>query len=351
MRHRTTSIVTIRKAESPQEWRRFAAIICFMTFYTTFVRQGHRFWLDGLAAYGRGVPDRDFYAGLAGLLLAAILYLAGRSLWYAGRWTRLWLLLAIICVVGSAFVDLSFQRHFNYWGPLTSYNFIQIGQAAGYLCALSKEFPLLGVLAVALWASRRGSHPKRLRLWVQLALIWALLSIGSALAEDWLAYRLKDVFSVIAARPLTLLVTLAIPAGASIMLLMASPAARWPAWIGAATAIADSLLGAYLLVMLVDTAIQGLLISGIPGRLPDWSPYPLGCALLNRSTFFFVFVDLVLDAGPWILIALFAGKYPMRVPPDDGSPFPRRYCGRCWYNLHGIDLSVCPECGRQLAEP
>ncbi|MBI4582099.1 MAG: hypothetical protein HY718_20550 [Planctomycetes bacterium] len=49
-----------------------------------------------------------------------------------------------------------------------------------------------------------------------------------------------------------------------------------------------------------------------------------------------------------LLIAIYARRYPMRVPPEDGSPWPRRYCGQCGYNLHGIEAAECPECGRRL---
>src|SRR5262249_8419680 len=34
---------------------------------------------------------------------------------------------------------------------------------------------------------------------------------------------------------------------------------------------------------------------------------------------------------------------------DDGSRWPRRYCGRCFYNLHGLEPDRCPECGMLLA--
>ena len=39
----------------------------------------------------------------------------------------------------------------------------------------------------------------------------------------------------------------------------------------------------------------------------------------------------------------------MRLPPEDGTPYPRRYCGNCYYNLHGLDTAErCPECGEPV---
>ena len=56
----------------------------------------------------------------------------------------------------------------------------------------------------------------------------------------------------------------------------------------------------------------------------------------------------VANAGPWLLIAIYAWRVPMRAIPDDGSPYPRRYSARCYYNLHGINPDRCPECGNEL---
>jgi hypothetical protein len=84
----------------------------------------------------------------------------------------------------------------------------------------------------------------------------------------------------------------------------------------------------------------------------DWQtlPHPLNFYLINRYAFTKIFVDSVFTAGPWLLIAVFAWRVPMTRLPEDGSPFPRRYCGKCRYNLHGLDTNVCPECGAKLQD-
>ncbi len=63
-----------------------------------------------------------------------------------------------------------------------------------------------------------------------------------------------------------------------------------------------------------------------------------------------MFVYSVMMAGPWVLIAFYAWRVPMRKPADDGSPYPRRYCGNCYYNLYGVDSQRCPECGVELVD-
>jgi len=114
----------------------------------------------------------------------------------------------------------------------------------------------------------------------------------------------------------------------------------------AVVAAAPEIKAAYAISLLVRTAIDALLLSGLPGPVPDFSPYPFGCFLANETFFGLTFVTPVWLAGPWILIAVFAGRYPKRLPHDDGSPFPRRYCGHCGYNLHGLRDPICPECGQ-----
>jgi hypothetical protein len=79
---------------------------------------------------------------------------------------------------------------------------------------------------------------------------------------------------------------------------------------------------------------------------PDISPWRW--ILGNDVSFQLLFVNLPANAGPWLLIALYAWRVPMRALPDDGSPYPRRYCARCHYNLHGLDADLCPECGNRL---
>jgi len=76
-----------------------------------------------------------------------------------------------------------------------------------------------------------------------------------------------------------------------------------------------------------------------------------GPVVFDRTLFECLFVVRVKWAGPWLLIAVFACRAWMHPFPDDGSPYPRRYCGRCRYNLLGVPQPRCPECGSELHMP
>ena len=69
----------------------------------------------------------------------------------------------------------------------------------------------------------------------------------------------------------------------------------------------------------------------------------------TRNAFHAICVRSVESVGPWLLIAVYAWRVPMTRLPDDDSPYPRRYCAVCGYNLHGLAESRCPECATQFA--
>jgi hypothetical protein len=76
-----------------------------------------------------------------------------------------------------------------------------------------------------------------------------------------------------------------------------------------------------------------------------WGDGPI---VFNRLLFQCSLVAPVQWAGPWFLVAMFAYRAWMHPLPDDRSPYPRRYCGRCRYNLLGVTSPRCPECGSEL---
>jgi hypothetical protein len=348
---RATPIVTLHNDGPSQEWHRFTAALCLMSSYTIFVRAGHTLWTKGLNEWHRGQPDRWFYTSLAGLFMAIVMYLCGRSLWRGGRWSRFWLIAAFAAILGSTWTTVSYQPFFHYYGPLNGYSLGgRVSESLGYAIAFAQDVPFLAVLCFSARKAGPGAQrPKQLRIWVQLAAAWCLLSSLLVILGGDFAYYLRSVLDPFHVAFLAVPLAFILPAGAGVLLIAdLRAAARWLALVVAATVIATAFLNGYVISLLVKVAIDAFLISGIPGPLPDWSPYPFGCFLANQTFYMSFFVDTVLRAGPWILVAIYARKYPLRVPPDDGSPFPRHYCGHCGYNLHGITHEVCPECGRRL---
>ena len=140
---------------------------------------------------------------------------------------------------------------------------------------------------------------------------------------------------------IVLLTAAALLVATACALLFGSRLARTAALVLVAVNIAGAWYRWYPISMLVRTAIRALMMS-TPGTA-DLDTY-----LVTQYDFVSLFVDPVPMIGPWMLIALYAHKLPMRGPPDDGTPFPRRFCGNCYYNLHGIADRRCPECGTPM---
>lgn len=63
------------------------------------------------------------------------------------------------------------------------------------------------------------------------------------------------------------------------------------------------------------------------------------------------FVELPFNELVPLLLIVWAGRSAQSIGfRDDGSPWPRRYCGKCFYNLQGVQSEKCPECGTTLTE-
>jgi len=73
--------------------------------------------------------------------------------------------------------------------------------------------------------------------------------------------------------------------------------------------------------------------------------------LANSRLFELLCVYPAAEVGPWLLIAVWSWRAMVLSRLEDGSPYPRRYCGRCYYNLHGLESEVCPERGSRLKPP
>jgi hypothetical protein len=131
--------------------------------------------------------------------------------------------------------------------------------------------------------------------------------------------------------------------GTIIFLSFGSPLARTIALLLAVLSGVLAWRSSWHLPSLINSSVQMLMYSVPPHFLRQEYRY-----IFSDLQFLGSFVQPVAMVGPWLLIALYARYVPMRFPPEDGTSFPRRYCGKCWYNLRGLAPNRCPECGAEF---
>lgn len=333
---------------SGDSWRRFLAVLCFMEFYTAFVSNGRYLWQ--LCSHQLvPTPSLETCCMAVVLLLRAVaLYACGRTLWFGSKHASRWVFIALVLtLVALIWVTWSDYRAFceirgsslPIWPARPWANLSYILRDAVQM------LPLLNCLAISLlfrWSATGKAEPHTAR-WVVLASAWCFavaveeLLVGNAGA--FLAFCTQSIHLKTGA----LYVYAAVVAGTGVLLILKAVPARTAALILAAIGVIHAAEESLLMPWLVNIAIHALYLSvpGYPGGLPyRW--------VHTRQEFLGVFVNSVRLIGPWLLIALYARFVPMQTPPDDGSPYPRRYCRKCLYNLHGLEASRCPECGTEL---
>lgn len=346
MHARTTSIVVFDRTELPGDRRRFAAALCFMLFFAKFVFGGTRFWLEISRQLGlRALGWFEFWLAVSQLTVGISGYLAGRALWRGHRSARWWLAAVIICLLIEIGVDIGFALSWlQRWPSSDLRELLFVFEQE----LIHDEFPCILAMSATLWLSL-GRIPllsKRYPSWLILAMAWA---VGGLLTPNafHLPYLTAPFSPAVGYWPWIL--SKALFFMALVLMLFRCRRLRMLSIIIAAVQTAIFIKYSVMFFPnLVGDSVITLLASARHCRGWPPSPFPLGVCYLNRTTLQYL-VQLVLQAGPWILIAIYARKYPMRVPAEDGSPWPRAYCGNCGYNLSGIEPNICPECGRQLS--
>ncbi len=352
--HHAAPILVRHKHDRPQHWRRFVAVLCFMEYYVTFVHaglaiwgDGHGLWLDPTAAVLRLTWTR-----IPLLVGAAMLYLCGRGLWRSRRSERtgLWvgvvsLFLMVVCeVVAGAIWSSSANPYFATRSATPIGTAILAAFGSG-----SVHLVLLAVLIVGVWITRPDNRLLKTTTapWVYCAAAYCLMSIPCGLlGQDDIAYMIGwAMFQRTSISSFFLLagfISAAFLSATAAALLYRSRLARTGALILAAANIVVVWYNWYPISKLVRIAIHALLMSvPLQAQLDE-------SAVWTQHDFLGLFVNPVRLVGPWLLIAIYAWKVPMRKPPDDGTPFPRRFCGNCYYNLRGIEAGRCPECGTEF---
>ncbi len=353
MRH-AEPILARHEHDRPHHWRRFLAALCFMEFYVTFVYAGLAIWDDDPGLWFDPAAEvlRLTWIRIPLLVGAAMLYLCGRGLWRGGRSARIWLWLGVVSafsmfaceVVAGAIWSSSANPYF---APRLA---TPIGTAilAGFGSG-SVHLVLLAVMGVGVWITRPNN---RLLLtttapWVYCAAAFCFMSIPCGLlGQDnvaqmigWAMFQRTSISSFFLVAGF---ISVALLTATAAALLYRSRLARTGALILAAANVVVVWYIWYPTSMLVRIAIQALRMATPLRAEIDES------TIWTQFDFLGLFVNPVRLVGPWLLIAIYAWRAPMRQPPDDGTPFPRRFCGKCYYNLHGIEANRCPECGTEF---
>lgn len=332
-------VIGLNKGKAPDDWRRFLAVLCFIQFYIQFVCKGYSLWCSLGYWVGSEYEYNLFYlfSHIVGFLRAIAFWGFGRALWRNKPFASCWLIVIVASSIMSFYVgilelanyDLGGSVHWAWFG-------FEIKQIIARAIELAIEhlrwFLLLVVGMVYLLRPRRWEASAR-RPWDMLAVACSLaVSIENLCLGEWSWWSNIEREAII------------------IFSLRLSP------WLSIAHIIMPLLT---TIVLYLCFRISGLfamiLVAGetlavfctlrwcLPPSMQSDGSFPY---ILNTGFFFNFFVWWVYYAGPWLLIAIYCCRVPMRLPSDDGSPFPRYYCNRCRYNLHGLEIQQCPECGQ-----
>ncbi len=356
MRH-VEPILVRHEHDRPHHWRRFLAALCFMEFYVTFVYAGMAIWDDDPELWFSPLeivlesPWGRFHL----LVGAVMLYVCGRSLWRGGRAERAWLwlgavtLLSMVACTVVVVVEWSTRPTpaFAFRLAIPTASALDLGFRSG-----STYFVLLVVLGVVAWLTRANNAPPRMARapWVYCATAYCLASIPCGfLGQDGTSTVFYQAVSSLTGQRGASLVADTMCAlllfATGVALLCRWRFARTLALILAAVNVVGVGFNWYPLSWMIRVGVRALMLT-VPAAL-ETEPR----TLWTQFDLLRLFVDPVRLVGPWLLIAIYAWKATMRQPPDDGTPFPRRFCGKCYYNLHGIEANRCPECGTEFEPP
>lgn len=329
---RSTPITVLDSPKPDKAWQRFAAVLCFLEAFYHFTVDGR--WVSGfLGSLLSGIPSGCDLPWITMQLRPVVFVALGMALWNRHRSAHLLFWLAVaVCL---AEIGAIWQHQMSLRGSMAaargakpfpiSMMVRHVGEAA------LRETGWFALAAAGYWChsrSRRetgeGRHP-----WVVCAGAWfstqCMACVVLSVSGPWASAIIP------LPRSLWLLqqyVTGALFAAAAAGLLFQWRQVRWMMLTCCLSAIAGCL---FLDLRMYDFVF---LTEGIRKGIPDWLRICMP--------------GYVVSVGQWALATWFAFRVPMYRDADDGSPFPRVYCGNCHYNLHGLDTVRCPECGMHL---
>jgi len=353
-----SSILVVHESDDERTAKRFVAILCFMDFYALFVSFGVTLWNTN-GDFWDGPFSVNLYAEWTRITLFActtLLYLCGRSLWLGGRRQSLWHIMGILGVSAILLIDgiaaTLLTMNTGSWNTqLTGASPTSMATAVGAgLQAASFHLPLLSALIVLRLATSGRWRRHDRALWVYCAAAYCVAWIVMECFEQTpiqMAFgpAVADVLSISGAQHAALIVTSALLLATAVLLLRASVVARSTALMMATLSACAVVANWFVLAWLINIATNALLYR-VPFSTPVERPYSW-----TKHDFIWLLVLSAHYVPPWLLIAVYAWRRPMRRPLDDGTSFPRRYCANCQYNLYGNKTDRCPECGQTLNAP
>ncbi|MCB9853904.1 MAG: hypothetical protein H6819_12460 [Phycisphaerales bacterium] len=350
-------ILVIHEQDSDQTARRFVALLCLMEFYVLFVTYGTGIW-NSNGDFWTGPTNTSLYGEwtrIALLTSTAFLYLCGRGLWRGGRRHSLWLwtgivgLSAIIVVEAVAAAIVSMNTDLSIQGLLSASPNRTLDVLWFGVQAASFHLPLWTALVILMLVTRANSRWRKndKALWVYCA---AGYCAGWVVAEIFERTAIAPAFGPIIGTALSnigiqhapFIAIVLVLLTTAVLLFRASPLARSTALMTATINAVAVGANWFVITWLVRVSTKALLYQ-VPFSTPVSTPY-----FGTKHDFMWLLVLPVHFVLPWLLIAGYAWRVPMRKPPDDGTPYPRRYCTNCHYNLFGNTADQCPECGHAL---
>lgn len=341
----TLPIIVRHERERPRDWQRFVAALCFMEFYVTFVYAGTLLWSDGRRIiFYPWLSNAASWTCVAMMGGALLLFVAGRGLWRGRGREERWLWLGLVSVsVLLGLEVLSIGVWFSQAGTFAP----TPTDAARYLASSAYIAPL-GALIICTQLARSSSrlHGTGTATWVYCAAVFCLGSVpgwifrghATMTSVGEAGWRTTGNYAYVLVAHLA---NGALPLVTCVALLLRRRTARTAALIVATVVGVSQWYDWYPPPKYVNLAIGALRLGH---GFPD-----IGSRVWTNHDFVCLFVEPVRVIGPWLLIAIYAWRVPMRQPPEDGSPFPRHFCGHCHYNLHGAVSTICPECGSEFS--
>lgn len=329
------------RRDTGDDWRWFAALMCMCLFIPEFVQTGTHIW--NIAARAGYPPSMKPVSIVNWLFLVRSIVFAGTALALVHRSRTVVIWMAALFLLSAIGMTVGLKREFQLFSNSLPTPF-SFGTDPSDPVAIIKtiydwsgqRLPWIAMFAAGVWcrrADRRGVV-YRTRTWAIMAAAWCL---GDC-AVLWSGSNvLCWYFDPMIPRPISLMLIIGLPFAlvlTVVLLLKRSRFARTLALLFAGASLAGTCISAYWWCLMHRRTFAYF----------QHGPY-FGMAPWTQSLFDAYFIAPISAVGPWLIIACFARWAPMSNPPEDASPFPRRYCGRCGYNLHALTTTRCPECG------